>query len=140
MDWFGASQRDRVMRMTVALCEESAEAGSVQFEKTEPAQRFKELRKLMYKEYVKIVEQHVERHLDPIYNFLVQSELIPPDLGIALLTDAEVCRIRREGGLVTTKHIMTTGLGEILRLVERDHLFSIDICDLDLEWGTRQFV
>jgi dGTPase len=134
MNWFGDNQRGRTTRTVMALYEESAEAGKVQFEKSEPAQRFKELRNLMYREYVKIVEQDVARKLDPIYDFLQKSEMIPPALGIALLTDVEVCRIIREGRLVSTKHIMATGLGEIIELIPRKKLFSIDMNDLDLDW------
>lgn len=134
MNWFGDKQRGRVARTIMALCEESAAAGRVQFSETEAAKRFEELRRLMYREYLKIVEQDVTPKLDPIYRLLEQSELVPPALGIALLTDVEVCRFNREARLLSTKHIMNTGLGEIIRLVPREQLFSIDINDLDLDW------
>jgi dGTPase len=134
MNWFGKNQRGRTARTIMALCEESAEAGKVQFSTSEPAIRFDELRKLMYREYHKIVEQDVARKLDPIYNLLVQSELIPPALGISLLTDVEVCQMNAERRLMSVGHLQHTGLGEILKLVPREKLFSIDPNNVDLNW------
>lgn len=134
MEWFGKNQRDRTFRVMMALCEESVAAGRITFEESEPAKRFAELRRLMYKEYGRVVEQDVSRFLEPIYGILERSEHIPPWLGIALLTDEEVCRLASEHHMLCWKGIMGTGLGEIIKTHDRDHMFSIDPLKLDLDW------
>ncbi len=131
---FGSSQRHRTFRTMLALCEESAEAGKIQFEKSEEAQLFKKFRKLMYEEYGSLVEQQVEKFLDPIYMFLERSKRIPPWLGIALLTDTEVYAIHRNNDLLCWSHIAKTGLGEIIDLMPRERLFDPDLYKLDLDW------
>jgi dGTPase len=134
INWFGSSQRDRTFRTMVALCEESAQSGRVHFETSETAQMFDGLRKLMYAEYDRVVEQDVSRFLDPIYDFLERSKLIPPWLGIALLTDEEVSRLISNPHMLNSKVLMDTGLGEIIKKNNRDHLFAINGIDLDLNW------
>ncbi len=131
---FGPSQRHRTFRTMLALCEESAVTGRVKFEDSEEAILFNHFRKLMYKEYDKLVEQKVGRFLDPIYDFLERSEKIPPWLGIALLTDAEVCAIHTNPDLLSWSHIDTTGLGEIINLMDHPHLFDPNLYRLDLDW------
>jgi dGTPase len=133
MDWFGINQRDRTFRTIVALCEESAEAGYVSFNSSEPARKFKNLRRLMYKEYEKIVIQDVSGFLDPIYDFLERSEMIPAWLGVALLTDDEVIRLRNESSILCSKSIMNTGLGEMIRSFPKEDLWKIK-CEPDLDW------
>lgn len=133
MNWFGDNQRDRTFRTMVALCEESAELGYVSFESSEPARMFKMLRGLMYEEYVKIVEQDVSRFLDPIYDFLEKSEMIPPWLGVALLTDEEVRQLIGQHRMLSSKSIMDTGLGEMIQSFDKDKLWNIK-CELDLDW------
>lgn len=134
MDWFGFNQRDRSLRTMMALYEESASEGRVSFEKTEPAKSFDWLRKLMYKEYSRVVEQDVSSRLDPIYRILESSGQIPAWLGISLLTDEEVCRINAEGRMMNWKTLMDTGLGEILTRTKPEVLFSIKPFELDLNW------
>jgi len=132
MDWFGRNQRDRTFRTMVALCEESVAEGKVSFSTSEPARRFDALRKLMYREYSRVVEQDVGRILDPIYDFLERSTLVPPWIGIALLTDGEVCQLACDRRMLNSKTIMDTGLGEIIET--HPTLASIDVLSLDLDW------
>lgn len=134
MSWFGASQRDRVMRTSMALCEESAAARFVIFEKSEAGIKFVKLRQLMYKEYGRVAEQDVGRFLDPIYDFLQKASVIKPWLGIALLTDHEVCRLTSEPHVLDWRRITETGLGEILENTPLDKLNAIDGTHLDLDW------
>lgn len=134
MDWFGKNQRERTFRTMMTLCEESALNGKVVFEGCEAAVNFKRLRQLMYAEYSRIVEQDVSRYLDPLWNFFERTQCIPPWLGIALMTDVEVLRISQNSQLLSFRDIKETGLGEILDLIPREKLFSIDSCDLDLDW------
>ena len=132
MDWFGRNQRDRTFRTMVALCEESVAEGKVSFSTSEPARRFDALRKLMYREYSRVVEQDVGRILDPIYDFLERSTLVPPWIGIARLTDGEVCQLACDRRMLNSKTIMDTGLGEIIET--HPTLASIDVLSLDLDW------
>jgi len=135
MDWFGQNQRGRTFRTMMALCEESAQKGQISFEDSETAQKFSLVRKMMYHEYGRIVEQDVSRYLDPIWDFLEKSACIPAWLGIALMTDVEVLRLNEKRSKLLSFHdINDTGMGEIIRLIPREKLFSIDPCDLDLEW------
>ena len=134
MDWFGKSQRDRSFRTIMALCEESASAGRVTFETSEPAVAFNKLRSLMYVEYGRVVEQDVSGILDRLYKLLDRSQTIPPWLGIALLTDEEVSNFTRDGRMLNWKGVMDTGLGEIISITPREKLFSIDPMSLDLDW------
>lgn len=131
--WFGKNQRERTFRAMVELYEESAAAGRVSFEKSEAARNFALLRTLMYKEYVRVAEQSVDRVLEPIYGFLEQMNIVPPWLGIALLTDDEVVRLAGSYKRLSSRHIMDTGLGEIIEGFNRDELFSIKF-ELDLDW------
>jgi len=132
MDWFGRNQRDRTFRTMVALCEESSTVGKVSFSASEPARMFDTMRKLMYEEYSYVVEQDVGRILDPIYDFLERSALVPPWIGIALLTDSEVCQLACDRRMLNSKTIMDTGLGEIIETYPT--LASVDVLDLDLDW------
>jgi len=139
MAWFGKSQRHRTIRIMTALCEESVEAGRVTFETSEAAVKFAELRRLMYEEYVKVVEQDVSRFLDPIYGLLERSGEIPAWLGIALLTDEEVCTLTGAHRMLCWRNIMATGLGEIISVMHereefRNKVFSLDPTALDLDW------
>jgi dGTP triphosphohydrolase len=134
MSWFGFSQRDRTFRTMVALCKESSEKGRVCFEFSEAAQNFTKLRGLMYLEYERIVQQDVHTILDPVWDFLDRSRLIPPWLGISLLTDDEVCRLSSHKGMMNSREIMHTGLGEIIKTTDRDVLFAIHGYHLDLDW------
>ncbi len=136
MDWFGSSQRDRTLRATVALCDESMCAGKVQFATSEPAIKFDELRSLMYDEYDKVVEQDVGVYLGRVWNFLDKSRLVPPALGLGLLTDREIFSLSDTStGFLSDKRIMSTGLGEIIKLMpDRDYLYTIDLYNPDLVW------
>jgi hypothetical protein len=135
MKWFGYNQRERTFRTIVELCTESAEAGKVQFETSKAAHKFAELRKEMYEVYSRITRQDVSSLLEPVYELLDRTKHIPADLGIALLTDNEVLRMVEKKGLLDISDIMRgTGLGEIINLTPREHLFSIDITDVDLDW------
>jgi dGTPase len=132
MDWFGRNQRDRTFRTMVALCEESTATGKVSFDSSEPAKKFDALRKLMYREYARVAEQNAARILDPIYDFLERSSLVPPHIGIALLTDSEVRHLVGSTGMLNSKSIMDTGLGEIIETYPG--LASVDVLSLDLDW------
>jgi hypothetical protein len=126
------------MRTMLALCEESVEFGKVSFGSSPPALKFKELYRLMYEECIRVVEQDVDRILDPIYSFLERSGRILPWLGIALMTDAEVYHLTKNGcGLLNSLNIMGTGLGEIIEKAEEvgdGHLSRIDPSKPDLDW------
>jgi len=116
---------------------ESAEEGRVSFSKCEAAQKFDQLRTLMYQEYECIVQQDVDSILGPVWDFLSKSRMIPPWLGIALLTDDEVCRLSGHKGMLNSREIMHTGLGEIINTVKKRKLFTLDGCNLDLDWGKK---
>lgn len=133
MNWFGHSQRDRTCRTVMALCEESVSAGRVIFENSEPAKKFSRLRKLMYYEYEKVVEQDVSAYLDPIWNIFDRSKVIPPWLGISLLTDNDVSRLLGEHRALRWKGIMETGLGEIIKKISPENLWQVEP-KLDLNW------
>ncbi len=134
VNWFGRNQRDRTMRIILALCKESVNVGKVSFEDTEPAKRFAELRTEMLKEYPRIVEQDVGRFLGPIYDFLENTNKIPGWLGIALLTDTEVCGLMSHPGMLNWNSIRQTGLGEFLKNQTPEQLASIDPLDPNLNW------
>ncbi len=134
MSWFGHNQRSRCMRTIMALCEESADAGKVVFEKSEAAIAFNNLRTLMYHEYERVVEQDVSSKLDPIYIILERSDQVPAWLGLSLLTDEEVYRINSEQRIIDWRTLMNTGMGEIVMRMERERLFAINPMNLDLSW------
>ncbi len=134
MQWFGPNQRSRTMKVCIEFCLESVSEGRVSFSNSETARNFDRLRTLMYAEYVRVVEQNVARILDPVYDFLDRSKLIPPWLGIALLTDREVCALIKKPHMLNSMEIMQTGLGEILENTDRDLLYSIDPTNPDLDW------
>ena len=134
MRWFGPNQRSRTMRVFVELCAESVTAGRVTFSESVTARNFDHLRNLMYAEYVRVVEQNVARLLDPVYEFLERSKLVPPWLGVALLTDREVCTLTERPHMLNSEEIMRTGLGEIIETTDRGLLDSIDPTNPDLNW------
>jgi dGTPase len=139
MDWFGDSHRNRSLRVTVALCEESVQQGHVTFEASEAAVKFRLLRELMNKQYVKVVQQDVSNFLDPLYTLLENSGEIPAWLGIALLTDAEVRYLISSGRMLSWSSVMQTGLGEIIDVMYekeefRQKMISLDPTGLDLDW------
>jgi dGTP triphosphohydrolase len=134
MRWFGPNQRSRTTRVWAELYRESVSKGRVSFSESETAKNFEKLRTLMYAEYVRVVEQNVARILDPVYDFLDRSKLIPPWLGIALLTDREVCDLTERPHMLNSREIMRTGLGEIIETTDRDLLFNIDPTNPDLNW------
>lgn len=133
MNWFGFSQRDRTLRTAMALYEESVSSGRVIFEKSEAAINFNKLRKLMYYEYERVVEQDVSVYLEPVWNLLDRSGVIPPWLGISLLTDNDICRLLGEHRVLRWKSIMDTGLGEIIKKTPQEVLWGIKP-ELDLNW------
>lgn len=130
--WFGHNQRDRTFRCMVSLCEESKAAGKVVFETSDVAVNFDRLRTLMYHEYVRVVEQDVSRFLDPIWNFIEGMELNPA-LGVALLTDAEVLDLSKNG-MLSWSHFSNTGLCEIVRRLGEEKFNKVDMMSLDLDW------
>jgi hypothetical protein len=134
MHWFGKNQRSRTIKVCALLCEESVRSGRVVFSESIAAKKFDKLRNLMYGEYVRVVEQNVARILDPVYDFLERSKLVPPWLGIALLTDREVCALTKRPHMLNSEEIMRTGLGEIILNTDRDLLSAIDPTDPDLNW------
>ena len=134
MQWFGKNQRSRTMKACVLLCEESVNSGHVKFDQSVAAKRFDRLRTLMYAEYVRVVEQDVGRILDPVYDFLERSKLVPPWLGIALLTDREVCDLIEKPHMLNSRELMETGLGEIIFATKQDIIYAIDPINPDLNW------
>jgi hypothetical protein len=134
MQWFGTNQRSRTNRVCAELYAESVREGFVTFSKSLSARNFDRLRALMYDEYVRVVEQEVARILDPVYDFLLRSKLVPPWLGIALLTDREVCALTAKPHMLNSEEIMRTGLGEIIATTGRKLLNSIDPVNPDLNW------
>lgn len=134
MHWFGNNQRSRTIKVCALLCKESVRSGRVVFSESIAAKKFDRLRTLMYEEYVKVVEQDVTRILDPVYDFLERSKLVPPWLGIALLTDREVCALTERPHMLNSRELMETGLGEIILNTDGDLLNAIDPTNPDLDW------
>ena len=127
---FGSTHRARIDAAMLALSEESVAAGKVQFELSEAAQRFSELRSLMYDIYPKITAQNSEKTLGPIYHFLSRLEFVDPVLALALMTDDCVLYLEKQPTL-DMYHFNQIGLKEILACT---HNRTIDYCDPDLDW------
>jgi dGTPase len=135
MSWFGNTQRERTFTACVALQLESAEKNFVHFEESEAASRFTELRSLMYKEYVRVVEQDPGHVLGPLYDFLERCDIAPPHLVIALMTDDDVRRLcHHNTGMLNVRDIMTTGAGEIIRSFTEGKIGTINCFQTDLGW------
>lgn len=133
-DWFGATHRERVKTCILALCAESAEAGSVSFSASEVAGRFAELKTEMYSVYGLAKPQCAESSLELVYEYLQKAcPDADPALIFALLNDDDVSWIvKRAGdGSLTNEDFERLSVSEIACSLKGR---EIDITDPDLDW------
>lgn len=127
--WFGIKQRHWVRKCVIALCLESADEGRVSFRSSETAQRFDEIRKLMYTVYDKV--NYLAFHDDSVFweaiRFLKRFEGVDPVIAFALLCDHEALAIGGEN----KPELEELSIAEIV-----PHLRGrpIDFADPDLNW------
>lgn len=126
---FGSNQRIRTTTAMCGLICESAEAGRVVFEKSELAQAFKELRRLMYEVYVCVTQQNVAERMQKTLDFLTMLQIGDPFLMLALMTDDDVRLITRTE-MPNMETFNRTSLAEIVSDLPRE----LDLCDPDLNW------
>jgi len=136
--WFGSNQRERSTRHIVEFCKESADAGLPQFEKSEAAQRFSQIKKAMYTVYEKELNYKSrgvrieEGDLGKVYNglsTLLQGRNIDPAVAFALLSDRELLYLVKKEGKITMGDMQKISLGELLL-----YLVGVKFDDPDLNW------
>ena len=133
LGWFGEKQRDRVRKCVEALCLESAEKGHVSFAESEAAERFAELKKLMYKVYplANYNPPHGEGDLVRVYDFLGKTiEGVDPAIIFALLCDSEVISLI-DKKVLRAEDIDDLTVAEIIPHIQGR---GIDFTDPDLNW------
>ncbi len=134
MDWFGANHRERTAACIAALCLESAEKGRVCFRDSEAAQRFDQVKKLMYKAYTLVPPKYHQRMLELVHEYLPPAVPgVQPEIVLALLNDLDVAWLaqRTASGVITREDLSQLAVADIL-----DHLKDkiIDFADPDLGW------
>ncbi len=133
LSWFGEKQRDRVRKCVEALCLESAEKGNVAFSKSETAERFAELKKLMYEVYplANYNPPHGDDDLVRVYDFLGKTiEGVDPAVIFALLCDSEVISLIEKEKL-KPEDIDDLTIAEIVPHIQDK---NIDFTNPDLNW------
>jgi hypothetical protein len=132
--WFrevGMNQRERKNAIIAALCEESAEKGSVSFCDGEIARSFSETKNEMYKIYARLHTYDFEGFMK-VYAFLgkvLQNDY--PTVAFALMTDADLLYLSQYHVLDITK-LRQTSLWERIPFLEE--LPPIDLSNPDLDW------
>ncbi len=133
LGWFGEKQRDRVQKCVEALCLESAEEGHVSFAKSETAERFAELKKLMYKVYplANYKPRYGDDSLVRVYDFLGKTiEGVDPAVVFALLCDSEAIYLS-EKEVLKAEDIDDLTIAEIIPHLQGR---GIGFTDPDLDW------
>jgi hypothetical protein len=137
MSKLGNSQRERVARCVVALCEESAQCGRVSFSQGETFELFEAARRAMYAFYP---SNNPSRHgysiLEAVYRAL--PDLLPeidPTLAFALLCDSDVVRLSeviRDRALSAGEPVLSTlSIADMLPWLRSKRL---NCFDPDLDW------
>ncbi len=133
LGWFGEMQRVRVRKCVEALCLESAEKGHVSFAESETAERFAELKKLMYEVYplANYSPPHGDDDLVRVYEYLEKTvEGVNPAVAFALLCDSEVI------SLIDKKVLKAEDIDDltIAKIIPRIQGRGIGFSDPDLNW------
>ena len=128
---FGTNQRERTTTAISGLVIESAESGSVSFDKSELGQHFRRLRELMYHVYVRVTQQNVERIMCPVLEFLKMIDIGDPFLVLALMTDKDVYEIAY-ACMPNIDDFNLTSVSEITPHLQ--NIGEIDLCNPDLNW------
>lgn len=132
---FGDNQRERTNTAIAGLVIESAKEGRVSFRHSNLAQRFQELRKLMYEVYFRVTKQDVDRLMRPTYEFFKEQNIADPVLLLALSTDSDVYNISARSN-VNSYDFKRTTVSEIVdrfEKIQKRH-GNINLCDPDLAW------
>lgn len=128
--WFGSKQRERIRNCQFALCMESAEKGKVSFQTSEEAQRFAEVKKLMYEVYYGLNRYSSESDLQKVYELLGKIEGVDPAISLALLCDDDVLFLSQKKDL-SLGDLGKLSIAEIFPHIQGR---NIDFTDPDLNW------
>ncbi len=135
LDQFGHTKHERTSNLIKAICLESAEAGEVQFEESELARTFSDLRVEMNKIYPKFDLFNGHELLGKVYDYLNRffaDENINPLVALALMTDEDIFFLNNQRVLDYTsiKETSTWDIIETLRKVSK----TIDFTKDGLDW------
>lgn len=130
-NYFGRTQRLRTSAVMAGLIIESREEGRVSFQKSEIAQKFDRLRKLMYEVYPCVTQQNVADLLGPVLEYLKMLKLADPFMLLALMTDDDVIELHQKRMRDITD-LNGTALQEIIPYLEK--IGTVDLCDPKLDW------
>jgi len=135
LHWFGDSQCNRGQRCITAICIESANKGFVSFNDSEEAEKFAELKKLMYEQvYFRLGQErllenaYLQCAFDRIQNL---SPEIPAWVVLALLTDHEVTSLATCQPIEIPKCFSRLSVAEIIPHLSN---LSVDYTKVDLDW------
>jgi HD superfamily phosphohydrolase YqeK len=133
--WFGSNGRERIQTAITALCLESAERGQISFSESEAAQRFVELKKLMYEVYPRVYPRDNFPYLRAVYEALAEAV---PDADttvlFAMLEDADILRLINltYGGQRLRRESLTgTAVADALPYIVN---VKFDLADPDIDW------
>lgn len=135
--WFGRKQRERVFTCIAAMCVESAEKGFISFDDSEVAQRFEDLKALMYRDvYLKIDRRMLLMKMEMVYEALEKClKDVDPALVFAMLDDIEhealAAMIDRHEP-ITERTLSRFSVGEVIKHLRGK---QIDLTDPDLGWA-----
>ncbi len=131
MTGLGANQRERVNRLITALCVESAAEGQVCFEQSEVAQKFLQIKKLMYGIYPMLNSSNAVSILERIYEFVQKIHpTVDATILLALMTDHDVVYLASQP-VLDYSHFQQVTVAELIPFLrERE----IRWWEPDLEW------
>lgn len=134
-EWFGANQRQRNFTCIASLCLESAEKGEVSWNDSEAAQRFAQLKKLMYGAYAAVGDQNSQAVLRLIYEMLGQvAPDVHPAIAFALMNDEDILWLADKlihGWRLTQDDISFLSIQDVIPHLQGRKL---DFTDPDLDW------
>jgi len=135
MAWFGANHRERNATCIAHLCLESAEKGAVAFRDSEAAQRFTEVKKLMYQAYGSFDRKDADAAARRVLQALSDLERdVEPAILFALMNDDDVLGLNRKvetRGTIAAADLAPLSIGDIIPALRGN---NIDLTDPDLDW------
>ena len=133
-EWFGKNQRERVQKTIIEVCKESAEHKQVSFSTSEAAQRFAELKEMLYQLYYQFDFRDFKL-MDMVYDELGRLEKqIDPTILFALISDAEAMDIYRrleKGDYLNKTDLNHYSIGDMIPYLREK---KIDFTDPDMDW------
>jgi len=128
----GKDQRERVNTLVTALCLESAESGTISFQKSDEAGLFAHARSVMKSHiYRRLNVFGCDSVLEKLYRFILS--VVPdvqPEILVALLTDSEALWLFNQQTL-NMSHLYATSAGDMISTLKGK---SIDFSHPDLNW------